>query len=170
MRTGLEEPRRKLVTMWTKLVAKCFHYLYVAMVKITKANNVRWAERFLDPQLQWVHCCLAPCAGTKRRGWRNVVITNRKGPEIIYPARAAPPPRDFFQPDTNPYNLHNFLQRAPPAGNWLYDTQDCGGPYKIQSFIEKMERGFRGRDPFTRLSGCEGLGEGRGSDAWDHLV
>lgn len=102
MRTGLEEPRRKLVTMWTKLVAKCFHYLYVAMVKITKANNVRWAERFLDPQLQWVHCCLAPCAGTMRRGWRNVVITNRKGPEIIYPARAARPHVTSFSQTLTP--------------------------------------------------------------------
>lgn len=102
---------------------------------------------------------LEECGHHKQEGTRNNI-----------PCQGCPPPRDFFQPDTNPYNLHNFLQRAPPAGNWLYDTQDCGGPYKIQSFIEKMERGFRGRDPFTRLSGCEGLGEGRGSDAWDHLV
>lgn len=32
--------------------------------------------------------------------WRNVTImVDRKGPGIMYPARAAPPPCDFFQPD-----------------------------------------------------------------------
>lgn len=32
--------------------------------------------------------------------WRNVTImVDRKGPGIMYRARAAPPPCDFFQPD-----------------------------------------------------------------------
>lgn len=76
-------------------------------VKISNANNVGWAERLLGPRLQWVHCRLAPCAGTKPRGWRNVTIADRKGPGLRY-----------------------FLQTAPPAGHWLYYTRARGGPYR----------------------------------------
>lgn len=91
MRTRLEESGR--LAMWTKLAARCFHYLFIAMVKISNANNVRWRERFLGSQLQWVHCLLAPCAGTKHRGWRNVTIIAG----IMCPARAGPHVTSFRQ-------------------------------------------------------------------------
>lgn len=97
MRTRLEESRRELVAMWTKLVAKCFHYPFVAVIKISNGNDVRWEERFLGPGLQWVHCKLAPYAGTQHCGWKNVTITDRKGPGIMYPARAGPHVTSFSQ-------------------------------------------------------------------------
>lgn len=103
-------------------------FITLAVVKLSKVDNVK-GERYF-----WAHSFGGFIAGCHHMLGQNIMAggvwihSRGEARSLKEGARDNAP---FQGPAPTSYRFHNVLQRAPSAGDRVYNTQDCGGTLQI---------------------------------------